>query len=343
MPIAPVHRRTRADADGRRRVALVLLDCGDWRILRYLLARGELPVIASLLHAGHRAVLDSDPPLTAAALEALVWPNRRGDASLLGLVHRMGVELAGLASIGDNPFAKLAWVLPESDDLFSTLGAGDLQAANLLLSHGGIRAGRHGEISGPDGRRRRVPVGRSARDLTPDERGRWPSLADPESEQDRFYVRTIAAELDASEALLRAGEVDFAAVRIEPLDILTHAHFGQLVAEGQDDGRGFLYDVYRYLDARLAGVDAALDADDVLIVMSDHGIRTAMEHARESFFVAVGGGVPQGRAPGMPALRGVSRSVADLLGVATDWPDTGVAPFASTGPLASARTSADPR
>jgi hypothetical protein len=155
-------------------------------------------------------------------------------------------------------------------------------------------------------------------------------------------VRTIAAELDATESLLRAGEIDFAAVRIEPLDILTHAHFGGLVAEGQDDGQGFLYDVYRYLDARLAAVDAALDADDVLIVMSDHGIRTAMEHAREAFFVAVGGDIPVGRAPGSPALRGVSRTVADLLGVETDWPDTGVAPFASTRPLATAAASADP-
>lgn len=342
QPLAPAHERTRAAADGRRRVALVLLDCGDWRIVRYLIARGELPVLASLLRDGHRAVLDSDPPLTAAALESLVWPNRRGDASLLGLVHRMGVELAGLASIGDNPFAQLAWVLPESDDLFSTIGAGERRAANLLLSHGGIRAGRHGEISGPRGQRRRVEIGSSARDLTPDERARWPTLAAPTSEPDRLYVRTIAAEMDASESLLRAGEVDFGAVRIEPLDILTHEHFAGLVAEGQDDGAGFLYDVYRYLDARLAGVDATLDADDVLIVMSDHGIRTAMEHAREALFVAVGDGVPAGRAPGAPELRGVSRAVADLLGVATDWPDTGVAPFASARPLASARASADP-
>jgi phosphopentomutase len=72
----------------------------------------------------------------------------------------------------------------------------------------------------------------------------------------------------------------------------------------------------------------ALDADDVLIIMSDHGIRTAMEHSREAIFVATGGGIAAGRAPGTPALRGVSRVVADLLGVETDWPDTGAAPWA---------------
>jgi tetratricopeptide (TPR) repeat protein len=334
------HLRARPPGDGRRRVLLLLLDCGDWRIIRYLMARGELPVLAALLRDGHRAVLDSDPPLTAAALEALVWPLRRGDASLLGLVHRMGGELAGLSSVGENPFEEIAWVLPESDDLFSTLAAGGRSAANLLLSHGGIRAGRHGEVSGPNGGRRRVEIGRTARDLDPKERERWPGLANPGSDRDRLYVRTIAAEFDATEMVLREDGIDFAAVRIEPLDILTHAHFGVIAAEGQDDGRGLLYDVYRYIDARLAAIDTALDEDDVLIVMSDHGIRTAMEHARESFFVAVGGGAPPGRAEGTPAIRGVSRAVADLLGVATDWPDTGVAPWASQAPLAAAPTGA---
>jgi len=340
-PIPETYTRARREADGRRRVLLLLLDCGDWRIIRYLAAREELPVLTALLRDGHRAVLDSDPPLTAAALEALVWPMRRGDASLLGLVHRMGVEIAGLASVGENPFEELSWVLPESADLFSTIGAGEHAAANLLLSHGGIRAGRHGEVSGPNGERRRVEIGRTARDLDPEERARWPALAETENGRDRLYVRTIAAELDATALVLRDDQIDFAAVRIEPLDILTHAHFGSIASEGQDDGRGLLYDVYRYIDARLAGIDAALDEDDVLIVMSDHGIRTAMEHARESFFVAIGAGVPPGRADGMPAIRGVSRAVADLLGVATEWPETGVAPWLGGSPLAAAQPNAD--
>jgi phosphopentomutase len=96
--------------------------------------------------------------------------------------------------------------------------------------------------------------------------------------------------------------------------------------------------VYRYIDARLEVLHDALDADDVLVVMSDHGIRTAMQHSRDAIFVATGAGVPHGRAPGRPALRGVSRAVADLLAVETDWPDTGVAPWAEA--LARATGSA---
>jgi hypothetical protein len=326
---APDADLTRRPSDGRRRVALLLLDCGDWALTQYLRARGELPVMDALFDTGYRAVLDSDPPLTAAALEALVWPARRTDASLVGTFYRFGIELAGLESIGSNPFEMLSWVLPETEDLFAAIGSGERSAANLLLAHGGVRGGRHGEVNGPHGATRRLPLGRTLRPLDADEARRFPALAHPEDEMDAHYVQTIAAEFDATEQLLRGNAHDFVAVRVEPLDILTHAHFGEAAREGQDDGEGLLYDVYRYIDARLGRLHAVLDADDVLIVMSDHGIRTAMEHDRPAIFVATGAGVPKGRAPGRPALRGVSRVVTDLLGVDTEWPETGVASWAS--------------
>ena len=333
----PPRRRTRAPGDGQRRVALVVLDCGDWRIAGYLRARGELPQLDALLRDGHRAVLDSDPPLTAAAMESLVWPERESGVSLAGLVHRMGVELAGLESIGRNPFDALGWVLPESADLFATLGAGELRAANLLFAHGGIHAGRNGDVSGPHGAEQRLELGRVERDLESQERLRFPELAALSEERDAHLVHAIAAEMDVALRLAGQRDLAFFALRVEPLDILTHAHFAESVADGQDDGAGLLFSVYRYLDLRLAEVDAALDADDVLITMSDHGIRTAMEHSRDALFVAAGGGVPAGRAPGRPALRGVARASADWLGVATKWPDTGVAPFASGAPALAAR------
>jgi hypothetical protein len=319
---------TRRGGDGRRRVTLVLLDCADWRIVQYLRARGELPVLSRLIETGFRAVLESDPPLTAAALEALVWPHRSGQHTFVGLVHQFGVELAGLASIGDNPFSALAWLLPETSDLFSVVGEGERSAANMLFSHGGVRSGRHGIVTGPGGQRRRIPIATGARDFDRAERVRFPELAAVTRERDAVHLRTIAAEFDAAEILVRRREIDLLALRIEPLDILTHAHFAEAVADGQDDGRGLLFSLYRYIDDRLGAVSDLLDEDDVFVVMSDHGIRTAMEHSREALFVAVGARVPVGRAPGRPHLRGVSRVVADLLGVATTWPDTGVAAWA---------------
>jgi hypothetical protein len=319
----------RAPGDGRRRVALVLLDCGDWSITQYLRTRGELPVFDALVGAGYHAVLESDPPLTAAALESLVFPERRAGTSVAGSFYRLGIELAGLESVGSNPFEGLSWVLPETRDLFAALGAGEHSAANLLLAHGGIRAGRHGLVTGPHGAARQLALGRTQRALDAAESARFPELARASDPIDVHYVQTIAAELDATDQLLREGAIDLIAVRIEPLDILTHAHFSEAVRDGQDDGAGLLFDVYRYLDYRIGALHAFLDADDVLVVMSDHGIRTAMEHDRPALFVATGAGVPAGRAPGSPSLRGVSRVLADLLGVATSWPDTGIAPWTS--------------
>ena len=332
----PIARRP---ADGRRRVLLLLLDCGDWPMLQYLRTRGDLPVLDTLLGEGYRAVLDSDPPLTAAALEALVWPARRSDVSVLGTFYRFGVELAGLESVGRNPVEWLSWLLPESDDLFSTVGGEAHRAANLLLAHGGVRAGRHGVVHGPNGRRESLELGRSRRPLDAAERSRFPGLARLEDALDTHYVETLAAELDATESLLAEGSVDLAAVRIEPLDILTHAHFGEAVREGADHGRGLLFETYRYLDARIGALHAHLDADDVLIVFSDHGIATAMQHSRPALFVATGQGVPRGRAPGRPAFRGVARVAADLLGVKTSWPDTGIAPWSRQ----RADATSDPR
>jgi hypothetical protein len=183
-------------------------------------------------------------------------------------------------------------------------------------------------ITGPNGAQQRIPLHESARDLNPKERERYPLLADALLGRDAIHVRTIAAELDTTREIVEAGEVDLLALRVEPLDILTHAHFAGVVRDGQDDGRNVLYSIYRYIDARIAEIYRQTDADDVFIVMSDHGIRTAMEHSRHAMFVATGPGVPVGRAPGRPAIRGVGAVVADLLGVPTDWPDTGIAPWA---------------
>jgi len=95
-------------------------------------------------------------------------------------------------------------------------------------------------------------------------------------------------------------------LRIEALDLLTHALYSELAEARQDDGRSGLLDVYRYLDQRLAELQGEMDADDVLLVMSDHGIRNAMEHAEDAIFIAVGGGVTPGRVPGEPDIGGVA-------------------------------------
>ncbi len=309
-------------ADGRRRVFTIILDCSDWRLVEYLRARGELPLHDHLLARGRRAVLESAPAFTAAAMESLVWPMRGREISFVGLVQRMGLELGGLSSVGKNPLDFLSVILPESESLFQVLGAGDRVAANLLFSHGGIDAGRHAQMLGPEGLERKVELDPASRAITHVEHRDFPRL--PSGGRDGRHIETIAAEFDSAIEIARAGEVDLLMLRIESLDLLTHAFFGELLQEGQDDGTSPLLASYRYIDARLAALYRELDRDDYLIVMSDHGIRTPMEHESDAFFVLVGQGVPQGRASGRPHLRGVPRLLAALQGVDTEWPSSGL-------------------
>jgi len=312
----------RRPADGRRRVFAILADCGDWRLTEYLRKRGDLPFHDHLFSEGHRAVLESRPAFTAAAMQALVWPAPPDERpGALARIHELGLELAGLESIGRNPVGFLSWLLPERPNLFDTLGAGPVVTANMLLTHGKIDAGRHAELVGPHGARESLPAPRAYRVLTPEELSRHPDLdQDPNT---RKFAQTIAAEMDAAEGLAREGRVDFLFLRLEALDLITHGGFSRIDGTGQDDGRGALLSAYRYIDERLAALDGLLDEDDWLVFLSDHGIRSAMQHEEDAIFVVVGEGVPAGRADGTPALRGVPKSLAAMLGVPTTWPDTG--------------------
>ena len=117
--------------------------------------------------------------------------------------------------------------------------------------------------------------------------------------------------------------MDFLFLRLETLDLITHGGLSRIDGTRQDDGHGALLSAYRYIDERLAALDRLLDEDDWLVFLSDHGIRSAMQHEEDAIFVVMGNGVPGGRANGTPALRGVPKSLAAMLGVPTTWPDTG--------------------
>ncbi|HVS03960.1 MAG TPA: hypothetical protein VMT16_14435 [Thermoanaerobaculia bacterium] len=304
--------------DGRRAV-VVILDCGDWRFVQYGRARGELPTLGRLQDRGRSAVLLSEPPFTAIAIRSLAKPGAQGIDGFLGLIHRLGAEVEGLDFVGRNPFAPLAWVLPAHTDLFETLGAGALKTVNMLHAHGSMEeVGRHGRVVGPRGAEGLLEGLRSRRSLTADEM-RDLDEADPAM---LSLVEQIAADFDAIERLAGERSFDLIVLRVAALDLLTHGGFPAATAARQDDGRGLLFALYRYLDRRIGELQQRLAGDDLLVVLSDHGIRTALEHAPEALFLAIGPGVEPGRVAGAPELRGVGRMLADYFGVPTEWPRT---------------------
>lgn len=325
----------RRPGDGVRRVVQVVLDCADWRLVQYGRARGELPFFDRMVASGRRAVLDSVPPFTAVAITKLVYPDREGLRSVAGVLHRLGAEVEGLNAVGVNPLAPLEAVLPAERQMFEAFAADGLSTVNLLRSHGPLVVGREAEIVGPGDSVRRLSGYRAARPLT----GREREILGDAAGTHLDLLREMAADFDLLEGLADEGAVDFVSVRVASLDLLTHGLFQEMNRTVQDDGETLLYRVYRYLDHRLEALSKALDRDDVLLVMSDHGIRTPMEHDRRALFLAAGGGVAPGRIPGSPPIRTVSGWVADMLGVDTDWPGAGDTPWVAPPPESGPRNN----
>ena len=151
----------------------------------------------------------------------------------------------------------------------------------------------------------------------------------PNAAEHATHFETTAAQLDLLGTLMDQGIDDVVLLRAESVDLLTHARFHETANGKQDDARSSLYSMYRMIDLRLRELLAKIDADDVFIVMSDHGALTNMQHDNHAVFVAVGLG--QGHLDGEPNPRGLPRVLTDLLGIPTTVPDTGFARRAGQG------------
>lgn len=343
VPQAPQPRETfqlptPRPGDGRRRVFVLIPDSWDWRLLGLLRARGELPVVDALIDNGTSAVLWSDPPMTATAMAALAYPARDEPFGVLALVHEMGEELGGLAAVGENPLAFMSPWLSARPSLFSTVGGEQRVVANLLFSHADIDAGRNAERTGPKGERRLIPIQRSSRPLHTNELA---TIDGPMVGPDPLHFSVVAAQLDLFGELIDDGTDDLILLRAEAVDLLTHHRLNETSSGRQDNAVSTLYGMYRFIDFRLREILPKLDADDVLVVMSDHGALTSLQHDHPAVFLMWGAGATAMRVPGTPSLRGVPRLLADLLGVPSNFPETGLA-ATLPGPVAPPQPTLNP-
>ena len=326
----PPFELKRLPADGRRRVYTLVLDCVDWRLVRLMDARGELPALAALERAGLAGVLTSEPAFTGVAMEKLAHPRTREGITFLGFLHHLGVEAAGLEAVGTNPLEGLGWVLPDSPYLVDVVGAADRVAANLLFAVGDMDSSRDMEVVGPRGAREELVV-RRQRPLSEAEIAALPGLGRPPDRTTRGYLEGIAAQMDLAVSLAASKRLDLLLLRLAQTDLMTHTEFANINRTAVDDADNVLLWAYRYVDRRLGELANATDEDDVLIVMSDHGIQTSMLHDPHAVFVMIGG--QRGRLTGAPELAGLPRLMVDLLGVppVAGWPDTGLSAAAIPG------------
>jgi hypothetical protein len=196
--------RSLRPADGKTRIALVIWDCADWRLVRYLQARGELPVLRSLMETGTRAVVRSTPAYTAAAMEALVHPEGPGSSGVLPALHEIGAEIRERRSVPLNPLEPLAWFVPQRDDTAEHFARGDRRVVSLLFSHGVLDASRQGEVLGPRGARAEKLQLAAFRPLDEREQRLLPNLKTSILENAADFAQEAAALMDASQGAPRA-------------------------------------------------------------------------------------------------------------------------------------------
>jgi hypothetical protein len=311
---------TRQMRDGRRRVVALLLDGGDWRLVRLGIALSALPTFEHLVLHGRIAVVDSDPPFTGVAIQSIVRPSKGGAVGVMRQLVELGEQVAAFRGDHANPIASLSLLAPDTADLFAVLGRGERRAVNLMLSHGAIDAGETFVIRGPRGETNPVSHKRR-RPLRSDELERYPVFG---TDAESPWMLELPAVFESTLASVDDQSLDFVLAHIDATDRAAHTYIDTLERSGVELVGNFLIELYRFVDEWIAKVVRSIDADDVLIVFSDHGMKGGLAHDRASLFIAYGGDVQPGRVAGEPALRGLPRVFADLLGEPTDWESTGL-------------------
>jgi len=287
----------------------------------YGLARGQLPVFNYLINRGLSGVLHSEPAFTAVAMRKLVHPSTPKIFTVTSLIHEIGDELAGLSSIGANPFSAASLLMPKTPHFFEYMAKAGVSSSNLLFTHGGVQAGRHAKVYLKNGKIRDQGFSIAQRPLSKEEL----LLVDPKNimGKHRHLAQSMAALFDGTLSIIGDKSIDLSLIRIEDLDLLTHRYFDDEILNGQDDGERLLFRNYRYIDRRLGEVVEAMDEDDTLIVMSDHGIHTFMKHdPRALFIMTTPGLLSLKHVEGTPLLDGVPRLLARLFNVEQDWPSS---------------------
>jgi len=320
----PVANQNAAN-DQIKKLITLFLDCADWHLIQYGRQLGLLPNFEKLITQGFSGVMLSQPPITAMAMEKLVWPERRLQPSVQSHLYQMGAEIGGLASVGKNPLEALQFFLPQSRNFFDVMGAGEHSIANMLFSHGALAGGRNALLTGPGGHQKQLRIRAGLRPLTDPETKAFPGLAYLDKKHQQEQLQMMAAQMDMVEHFYGQAHPHLMMMRIESLDILTHDLFKTSFKTGVDNGDLPLLWVYRYLDHRLGDIIAKLQPEDLLMVYSDHGIETATKHHEVSFFSLYGHRVKAGRLKDQPEFSGLPHLMAKLMGEEASFPQQDLA------------------
>jgi predicted AlkP superfamily phosphohydrolase/phosphomutase len=254
---------------GRRRVLVLALDGADWKVIRPLVERGELPTIRRLMDSGASGDLASSlPPLSAPAWISFLLGQTPGEHGVVDFLERDARLYEGTTghAVTSNDFAKAT--------LFDVAGAAGRRVAavrvpmmfppwpvNGVMVSGGFIPGSRVYCSPPELA--------SALDVGTVNIGKR-LMEQPEDEQ----FETIALQLERKEEqarrVLALEPFDLAMVHVHTPDNAHHCFWHHMERPAGSAEPNRVFDLYRRIDAYM---DRVLHdrAWDLVVVMSDHG------------------------------------------------------------------------
>jgi hypothetical protein len=299
------------DADGVRRLVVVVVDSGDWRLVNFGYATRQLPMLEALHRVSLVGILNSDPPSTVTAMARLIAPSSAADTPMQ--LERLGQQLQAATAQPKNLLREINLFTQTQRRTLIDVVAEKKHVMNMLFGHGAIQAGEAG-LTGPAGRE---PIAqRTVRHLTEDDDLSLPLLQENNSYRAQFEA--AAAQFDDLVGYVSAKKADLYLYRYDPTDILAHEFLSKWSSAGKIERKSLFFDSYRYLDRRLRDVSAAMDADDVLMVISDHGTKNSANHDKMSLLMMYQKSVDGGHVAS-PQLRHLPSWIVRILCLDEPW------------------------
>ena len=302
LPVAKVRK---SEGDGRGRVLAIWPDAGSWFLANAYMRRGLMPNLSQVVQSGTRTdMISTHPPFTSTAYMRMVEVNSGDQVEESRFLETIAVQLKGI------PF--LDWMVPDHwvsaesgrRSIFNVMADHGHKAINLVFNDKYMAAPE--DLAANDGTA--IDVSATMKSIEDDAESKDFDSVLSETlmlDEDRESSRT-AMVLDDS--VLSMGlknthkktelglhlwneiDPDFMLLRFPAVDIMSHKYFATVREQPEENP---MVEVYRHWDVMLGRLIEALDQDDTLIVVSDHGIQDSLLHHIQCMLVLDGPGLPQ--------------------------------------------------
>jgi predicted AlkP superfamily phosphohydrolase/phosphomutase len=280
-------------------VTVVGIDGATWRVIDPLLARGDLPHMASLIAGGVRAPLRSQTPLVSPAVWTTIATGvsrkrhgikdfRGADGALVRSTDRRAPALWTLASDAGFSSAVIGWWATYPAEIIAGVVVSERA---LKVRVGDVRDMLKGGVPEPRARALAHPPGALA--VVADLVGRAPRIDGTGGADDPAYWTGIPHRMRIEDAAVarslvrlrrRMGPFDLEMVLLRGVDPVSHFFWKFHEPDAsiyRDLGRPSPEEVarygdtienhYRYVDRLLGALGARGGRDHVVVLLSDHG------------------------------------------------------------------------